>query len=163
MIQTVSDRFWSRVNKQGPVHPICGQCWVWTAGLVGSYPRFRNGTITGSDKGHRYSWVIHNGEIPEGLCVLHRCDNRICVNPKHLFLGTQEDNIHDMEAKGRSYHKCGEDNGRALLTENLVRYIRRRYKAHCRKDGQVAIARDLGMHQTTISRVLSGMYWSHVV
>lgn len=155
-------RFWKYVNKNGPIHSaLRSRCWLWTGSLTGGYPRLRSNS-TANGKGHRYSWVLHNGEIPSNLSVLHRCDNPICVNPDHLFLGTQADNIHDMEQKGRGYHKWGEDNGRAILTEDTVRYIRERYKPNSRKDGQGAISRELGIHQTTVSRVLSGMYWSHV-
>ena len=89
-------RFWSKVDKQGPIHPVCGQCWIWIAGKYSTgYGQH------GNYRAHRYSWNLYYGEIPVGVFVLHRCDNPACVNPKHLFLGTHQDNMDDMNAKGR--------------------------------------------------------------
>lgn len=91
-----SERFWSKVNKEAP-----GGCWEWTAGLNSAgYGQFSNWP-SAPQRAHRVSWEFANGEIPDGLCVLHRCDNRPCVNPAHLFLGTKGDNIRDCFAKGR--------------------------------------------------------------
>lgn len=95
----VEKRFWPKVDKTDG-HGPAGDCWIWTAstdiygyGIVG---------VGGRNKGaHRASWEIHNGPIPEGLKVLHHCDNPPCVRPNHLFLGTQKDNMDDMNAKGR--------------------------------------------------------------
>jgi len=89
-------RFLSKVSLQ-----ITSGCWVWTG--------FRNAQGYGHfaldgykvGRAHRASWVLHRGSIPTGLCVLHRCDNPSCVNPDHLFLGTDADNAHDRDAKGR--------------------------------------------------------------
>lgn len=103
--------FWNKVNKDGsvPAHrPELGQCWEWTAHLN----EFGYGTKTWDEKttgAHRVSWIIANGKIPDSLWVLHKCDNRKCVRPDHLFLGTRKDNIDDMKEKGRSkFHKVGE-------------------------------------------------------
>jgi hypothetical protein len=74
-------------------------------------------------KAHRAAWIVANGDIPAGLCVLHRCDNRLCINQHHLFLGTNADNTADMVKKGR--HPRGATNGRAKLTEKEVHEIRR--------------------------------------
>ena len=97
---SAEQRFWLSVNKEGPVHPIHGQCWFWIASK-----RDRGyGTITLSGKAifaHRFIWALLNGTIPDGLCVLHKCDNPPCVNPAHLFLGTRADNMRDMVQKGR--------------------------------------------------------------
>lgn len=87
------DRFWSRVNKTST-------CWVWQ----GAPWAFGYGRIEVNGRGvstHRFSWERHNGKIPEGMSVLHKCDVPLCVNPAHLFLGTQEDNMRDRAAKGR--------------------------------------------------------------
>src|ERR1051326_6204138 len=93
-------RFWARVNTNGPtVRAELGPCWVWTGGTDGNY-----GTLClrgSSVKAHRLSWEIHFGAIPDGLWVLHRCDNPPCVNPAHLFLGTRSDNMLDAGQKGR--------------------------------------------------------------
>jgi len=94
---TLAERFWSKVSKTE-------SCWIWTGGsLESGYGMIRVG---GSDKrkleAHRVSWILENGFIPDGLCVLHKCDNPPCVNPKHLFIGTLQDNVRDMNQKGRS-------------------------------------------------------------
>jgi len=99
-----TDRFWAKVNKNGPTpeHAL-GPCWVWT----GARSQFGYGNLTTNGKqenAHRVSWEIHFGPIPDGIRVLHACDNPPCVRPFHLFLGTQKDNNRDREAKGRGNH-----------------------------------------------------------
>lgn len=94
-----------RIQRNVDVDPVT-QCWNWKLSKdrlgygrmtisMGSRKQFR------SESAHRYSYEIFNGPIPAGMCVLHRCDNRSCCNPDHLFIGTQKENIHDMHKKGR--------------------------------------------------------------
>lgn len=76
-------------------------CWIWMAGVYG--PGYGKFYFMGHDQGaHRVAWKLFRGPIPDGMCVLHRCDVRSCVNPNHLFLGTKKENAMDMVSKGRS-------------------------------------------------------------
>lgn len=96
MRKSVSERFWEKVDKSG-------ECWVWTASThhQWGYGHFKfRGKVA---QAHRVSWEMHNGPIPEGLLVCHRCDNPPCIRPAHLFLGTDADNATDMVAKRRHY------------------------------------------------------------
>ncbi|KKM00856.1 hypothetical protein LCGC14_1800190, partial [marine sediment metagenome] len=114
-------RFWAKVikNKNG--------CWEWkNATDTSGYGLFwKNGK---HHKAHRISWELHNGKIPKGLLVLHTCDNPLCVNPNHLWLGTNQDNQNDMYAKNRGKKATGEKHGCAKLTWEVVRIIRKLYK-----------------------------------
>ena len=88
-------RFWRYVDKSG-------DCWEWTGATNGRYGHISRGPGLGVAAAHRVSWEIHNGPIPAGLFVLHRCDNPPCVRPDHLFLGTDQDNSDDKLRKGRA-------------------------------------------------------------
>lgn len=98
-------RFWSKVDKDGPVHPLLGtSCWLWRASVNphNGYGRIHVGGKFGTVLlAHRVAFVLSRGEIPAGLRVLHRCDNPRCCNPDHFMLGTQLDNVHDAIRKGR--------------------------------------------------------------
>ena len=140
--------FWERVNKTR-------QCWLWTG------PLMKNGYGKGCrDLVHRLSWKIHHGPIPASMSVLHRCDNRRCVNPDHLFLGTQRDNLRDMREKGRQVR--GEQQGSAKLTEQQVRQIRRRYQRYSHRNGGGVLAREYGVGIKQIIAIAKGRVWCHV-
>lgn len=92
-------RFWAYVRGRGS-----DGCWLWAGGQMGhGYGQFAIKREAGWGAGcaHRISWALANGPIPRNMSVLHRCDVRLCVNPGHLFLGTQRDNMRDASAKGR--------------------------------------------------------------
>lgn len=127
-------RFWSHVNKNGPLHPKLGtRCWLWTSKLNRfGYAPFH--LTPKNTTAHRFSYILAHGEIPEGegyhgTCVLHQCDVRHCVNPEHLFLGTNQDNVDDKVAKGRGCSLPGELHPMAKLKKTEVLEIRRLYAA----------------------------------
>jgi hypothetical protein len=94
--------FWNKVNQNGPII-LDTPCWNWTAFMYNTgYGQFWNGTRI--VLAHRYSWELRHGNLPKNLFVCHKCDNPSCVNPEHLFLGTHQDNMHDMISKNRDYH-----------------------------------------------------------
>lgn len=104
---TPEQRFWKRVQKTDT-------CWLWT----GSKTKDGYGQISVEGKNnlaHRFSWIFHNGPIPDALCVLHICDNPPCTNPEHLFLGTQPDNMADKTRKGRGNQLKGINHPRIKL------------------------------------------------
>lgn len=93
--QSISERFWSKVDRRGP-----DECWLWLASILNNgYGCFSS---EWSNLAHRVAWELVCGPIPAGLCVLHRCDVKLCVNPAHLWLGTKADNNADCRAKKRN-------------------------------------------------------------
>lgn len=154
---SVAASFWRNVERKGP-----DECWSWKGPLLRSnrpWQRYGNFGVwsdgaTRSQRAHRFSWMLANGPIPEGLNVLHRCDNTNCVNPNHLFVGTQKQNVDDQRAKGRLWY--GERNGRAKLTEDDVRAIR----ASTERTG--VLAKRYGVHWTTLKKARDGTFWPHV-
>ena len=150
------ERFWAKVDKKGP-----GECWEWTASLNNKgYGMIGRSGRRGTVLAHRVSWELANGPIPEGMCVLHHCDVRSCVNPHHLFLGTNKDNTCDAITKGRWVyppHLYGEGNGFAKLTEQDVHEIRAML---ARKVPQGVIAKKYKVHRSTIRLIEVGKNWS---
>ena len=154
-MKSIAERFWSKVDKSG-------DCWIWTASK-----RNRNyGQFWFSGKmeyAHRVSWVIHNGEIPDGegyhgMCVCHKCDNPSCVRPAHLFLGTNADNIADMFSKGRAVRRSGESHPTAKLNETSVKMIRKYYASGA--CSQRWLARVYGVANSLICGIVNRKYWS---
>ena len=108
---------------------------------------------------HRASWLIHKGEIPEGLCVCHSCDNRSCSNPDHLFLGTPKENTLDMHKKGRHRSSSGINHYNVKLTEDDVRSIKELIK---QRFSQSNISKRFNVHPGTIQNIADGKTWKHI-
>ena len=126
-------------------------CWLWTGGKQrGGYGEMKISPSRKTRSAHRLSYEHFVGPIPRGLCVLHRCDTPSCVNPAHLWVGTQAENVADMTRKGR---------GTANLSDSDVRIIRQRLRAG---ETQRAIAHDYGIWQNTVSRISHGISYTHV-
>ncbi len=138
------------------------ECWEWNGSRDGCGYGMKK--ISGkTHRTHRLAWAWANGcwdesgvEIPEGMCVLHKCHNPPCCNPDHLYLGTHQDNMDDMHKAGRGVFHKGESNGKSKLTADEVRQIRAASKT------QEALAREFGVQPAAISKIRLGKLWKHV-
>lgn len=140
------------------------ECWPWVGydngkgyGLIGAWGR--------SFQAHRLAYVLFVGPIPDGLHVLHNCDNPRCVNPRHLRVGTHAENMRDMRARGRA--AAARKNGQSKLTEPQVRAIREITKRHPPRRGRnggpcAFLARWFGVSDTAVSAVANGETWRRV-
>lgn len=152
--------FWDNVDRSGGPDA----CWPWTKSL-GTWGYGQAFWDLGDGKGKRNvvasraAWTITNGLPADGLCVLHRCDNRACCNPAHMFLGTKADNTADMIAKGRHWCPRGPDNHAAKLTADQVREIRRRA---ARGEPLRRLSREFGVHNSGISRLVRRLTYGDV-
>lgn len=157
--QPVAARFWQRVDKRGT-----DDCWNWTAG-TGSHGYGQLSIDAIPKLTHRIAWELANGPIPDNLHVLHKCDNRLCCNVNHLFLGTNLENIQDMvkkdrQAKGKDKpDQKGEANVTSVLTAQEVIEIRER----CAKgENQHELANIYGVSQGHISNLYRRVTWKHI-
>jgi hypothetical protein len=175
------ERFWANVDKNGPVpenRPDLGPCWIWKAGKRSGYGRLWFGGRM--QAAQRVSWELVNGPIKllpdvdaRGTCVCHHCDNRACVNPEHLFLGTHLDNMADRDSKkraargdnsGRRKHPenfpSGEQRNDSKLTNAKVREILAlSLTGSC---SQREIARRFKIDHSIVCRIIHGEDWKHV-
>jgi hypothetical protein len=150
---TLEERFWSKVKIGRP-----DDCWEWQASRTkkgyGSFG-ITSRKVVGA---HRIAWELTNGSIPEGLEVLHSCDNPPCCNPAHLFLGTKKDNRIDCVNKNRQ--AVGERQGNSKLTASQVIEIRQLHA-----DGQYNHHQLAGMYNTTapnICWIVNRKRWTHI-
>lgn len=148
--------FWSKVRKTPT-------CWIslLSKDKDGYAQLHRAGKRTTA---HRFSWTIHNGAIPNGMFVLHKCDNPPCVRPSHLFLGTQQDNVADRDRKGRTNRwangaRQGVKNPRSILNEGQVKNIR---EAHARGIRRKDIAKAFGISIKTVDSIIYRLNWKHI-
>lgn len=149
------ERFHAKYARRG-----ADDCWLWTGRRVS---RMQYGSVRFGHKGrqrwlaHRIAWVLANGPVPyqeDRLCVLHRCDTPLCVNPAHLFLGTHQDNIADRIAKQRTAR--GEAAGKSRFTTEQIQAIRKDPRFY------TAIAEEHGVSPSSISEIVRGKNWQHV-
>ena len=145
----IANRFWSKADKSG-------ECWIWTA--CRNHKGYGFFGVSGKNRGaHRVAYELAVGPIPPGLFVCHRCDVPACVNPGHLFLATNAENLRDMTEKGR--RKTGADHGRSKMTVAQVRQIRALYAAGTK---QVRLRAMFGMSKFGISAIVHGLTWKGV-
>lgn len=160
---TVEERFWQKVDKKSD-----DGCWEWLgAKCSGGYGSFNQDGI--SISAHRMAWILTYGDIPEientdfrGTCVLHKCDNRKCVNPSHLFLGSADDNMKDMARKGRgkTREENGEHNPMSKLTNDDVLEMRKLYSTGNYR--QLDLANIYNIKFQTVSNIVRRETWRHI-
>lgn len=145
-------RFWDKVGVRGQ-----RDCWEWQASCFfmgyGQFSIKRRNVSA-----HRFAYTQVFGDIPDGMCICHVCDNRRCVNPNHLFAGTNADNMADKRKKGRA--PLGSKNGRSKLTEADVLSIRDEYAVGI--VSQRGLARRYRVDQRAIHRIVNKITWRHV-
>lgn len=145
----LAERFWEKVDKRGD-----DECWTW----IGSIDTRGYGSV-GADGGkplmraHRVVYALVFGPIPTGLVVCHACDNRACVNPRHLFAATQRDNVLDMVRKGRRQWPAGERHPKAKLSAEDVLAIRGDNRPPC------LIRAEYGIGKTTLYQIQRRETW----
>lgn len=151
---TPEKRFWKHIDKKEN-----NECWDW----IGACNKYGYGQIRLNDKVirvHRFSWIIHNGKIPGDLYVLHKCDNPLCVNPNHLFLGTHQDNMDDMINKKRDNKAKGENHGMAKLTSKEVKKIK--VLLNQKEISRKRISKMFNISQSVIASINTDKTWRHV-
>lgn len=131
-IRSLQERFWSKVNRGSDE-----DCWEWKGALTKGYGSILAGDTT--TLSHRVSWALANGNLPDELVVRHKCDNPPCVNPAHLELGTQTENVEDMISRNRAtFQKSNCRNGHNRAIHSVIDHNGKRVCIECRKDREFA-------------------------
>lgn len=154
----LEQRFWAKVNRDGPVvRDELGECWEWTGAKLRGQGYGRVVVAGREVLAHRLAWTLTYGEPPPGLCVCHHCDNRLCTRPAHLFIGTRADNNADRHVKGRSRGPRSENSPMVRLSADDVEQIRKMHQlgAH----SQERIGQMFGVSQPTVSQIVLGRTW----
>lgn len=153
--------FWTLDLLMSKTEPS-GGCLLWTGPVYRKtgYGAIKSRTMKLHTTAHRLAWALRHGPIPDGLCVLHRCDVRRCIRDEHLFLGTIADNQRDMSEKGRSYR--GERHWKRKATEGLVREIRGAWTSGNYSSKAELAKRYRPLSYRAIICILSGENWGHV-
>ena len=154
----------ARFRKYVSTTPTETGCLLWTGCFQQVTPNYRRPQFSVSTSkpasAYRVAYRLWKGEIPEGLCVRHTCDNPMCVNPEHLVLGTHQDNMRDMAERGRQHvpkpNSRGEKHHNAKLTEEKVREIL------LSNETRNAIATRMGVSPSTVKAIRNGRLWKHV-
>jgi hypothetical protein len=163
-----TEQFWNRVVKTD------GGCWNWTgaSGNTMGHGHLRHAKSTNAPNpegrqghiyAHRLSWLLSGRSIPINLLVLHSCDNPKCVNPEHLFLGTNQDNCDDKFSKGRQACVAGIKNPNVKLTPEQIVQIKREYALIVgRKNQKTRLAQKFGITATHVRKIIVGTLWKHM-
>ena len=155
-MKSFSERLWEKIRKGNPE-----ECWSWIASKsYKGYGRIgRNGKVRWA---HREVYKDKIGSIPDNMCVCHCCDNPSCCNPKHLFLGTNADNVKDKVKKGRchTYNNEGEKNGMAKLSAETVRNIRRMYATGNYRQRDIMKMFGIGRHH--VYQIVHNKLWKSI-
>lgn len=157
---SVEERFWPKVEFE----PMSG-CWLWNAGaFADGYPAIMVPNPKRMERAHRWSYEHFVGPIPDGEYVCHRCDTPLCVNPSHMFTGTNADNMRDAWSKGRG--RCfagrGMKNPNVSLTRDDVATIRREFDGGVPRGWVGRTARLYGVTRGAISKIVHRRTWRHV-
>lgn len=152
-----------RLKRNMRVNPVSG-CWEWQGCKRSGYGHTIVGSRTDgtrhSERAHRLAYMVWNGEIPRGYDVCHKCDNPACINPNHLFVGTQQDNVDDRERKGRNVIKIGEEQPRSKLTKKVVK--KARWERAYRGTSFQKLADKYGVSKKTMQNAIAGVTWKCV-
>lgn len=153
MYKSAQDKFWEKVDRGSS-----GDCWLWR-GRTDNKGYGQLDYEGRTHRSHRFSYMLHFGEIPDGLHVLHHCDCPPCVNPAHLFLGTNMDNVADKVLKKRQHIPTGSKNGRTKLIESEVREIRSLYSSGmtCKE-----LTQQFCIPFSTCWKIVTRRSWKHI-